>query len=299
MQAGKRIFPYPVINNSSDYNSYKNSSYSLEFDDEDNTDNMILKNVRIVTNSEQLKKMLNDNTVLAVVVIDCSRTIYKHTECISLEPKDIVIPLSNLKGKVEISSFVYANKEIENYSSDDFLEDYEGYKFNIEKYSIFAADDGYTEKVEYDDAEDKKVSSIFSIVKSFNKDLKCMEVYLEERKIKIVLPEKEFNFYDGLKMQDSFSNIFFSIIIIPALTNCLKDLQKEEKPLEDIVDQYSWFNSIKRGYKKINGVELDDTLFKQLDILNFSQQIMNNCLINSIDDFVNIINRKNEDMEDE
>jgi hypothetical protein len=299
MQLGKRIIPYPIINSLNNNNSYKNASYSLEFEDYEDPNNFVLKNAKINTNSEELKNMLKENILNAVVVIDCSRTIFKRIENISTDSKDIVIPLSNLKGRVEISSFVYANKSINNYSSDDFLEDYEGYSFNIEKYSFFAVDDGFTVKVEYDDSEDKKVSSIFSIIKSYNESLKCMEVYPEERKIKIVLPKKEFNYYAGLKTREIFSNIFFSIILIPALVDCLKDLQKEEKSIESIVEQYSWFNSIKRAYKKLYSVEIDDVAFKQLNALTFSQEAINFCLISSIDDFVKIINRKNENMEDE
>lgn len=302
MQIGKKIFPYPVLNNAENYNCYKDSIYALEYDEVEDNNNFILKNVRVFTNNEHLINMLNEKIAKAVVIIECKSTIFKHIEEIELKAKDITIPIKNLSGQVEVSSIVYAKQELLNYYSESFIEDYENYKFNIDKYSILAIDDGFTFKIEYDDFEDKKVSSIFSIIKSYNEELKTMKVYPDDRKIKIELPEEQFTKYDSLKGQEIFSNIFFSIIIIPALSMCLKDIQNEvkyqNKIIADVREQYSWFASIQNAYKKIAGSQLDEESFLQLDVLEFSQQIMNTCSVLSITDFYNIISRTSKEDDD-
>jgi len=303
MQIGKKGFPYPILNNAKNFNCYLHDTYALEFDEVEENNNYILKNIRIETNSELLKKLLELKKAKAMVMIECSSTIYKHSEEISLIPKDIIIPINNLSGKVEISSITYATETIEELSSNNFIEDFSGYKFRIEKYCPIAIDDGITSKVEYDDFDDKKVSSIFSVVKSYDTNKKIMAVINDDKKIKIELPEEEYNNFDRLNGQSIFQHIFFSLIIIPALSMCLRDLQEEikyhNKMIEDIIDVHSWFVSVKNAYKKITSTDLSEDLFVSTDVLELSQMIMDDCIINSIDDFYNIITRTTDLDEEE
>jgi len=303
MQIGKRGYPYPILNNATNYNCYKKSTYSLEYESEEEHNNFTLKNVRIETNSDELKCLIEKKLVKAMIVIESSSTIFKYSEEISTTPKNIVIPIGNLSGKIEISSIVYATENIVGFSSNDFTEDFDNYKFNIEKYCPIAIDDGYVVKVEYNDFDDRKVSSIFSVVESYDSELKNMKVINGDRKIKIELPEDEFKKFDALNGQSIFYNIFFSIIIIPALSSCLKDFQSEvkyqEKTIEDISDSHSWFLSIQNVYKKIYNNDIKDEEFINLDALEFSQTIFDYCTVNSIKDFYDIIKRKTDTSEED
>ena len=134
MQLGKRGFPYPILNNAKNFNCYINSTYSLEFEEVEEGDNYILKNIRVETNSDTLKELLNLGKAKAMVMIECSATLFKYSEEISLLPKDIIIPINKLSGRVEISSITYATETINELSSDDFIDDFSGYKFKILKY---------------------------------------------------------------------------------------------------------------------------------------------------------------------
>lgn len=302
MQIGKKGYPYPVLNNAKNFNCYKNETYSLELEEIEDGNNYILKNTRIETNSNLLKGLLNSGKVKAMIMIECSATLFKHSEQISLEPKDVIIPISQLSGRVEISSITYATETITDFSSQDFIDEYSGYKFKIEKYCPVALDDGIISKIEYDDLEDRKVSSIFSVVKSFDSDKKIMTVINDDKKIKIELPEHEYENFDRLNGQSIFQHIFFSIIIIPALSMCLKELQDElryqNKMIEDIVDVHTWFISVQNAYKRLTGTTLTEEIFMAFDVLELSQMIMDDCIVNSIDDFHDIITRTS-DMEEE
>lgn len=302
MQIGKKGYPYPVLNNAKNFNCYMNDTYSLELEEIEDGDNYILKDVRIETNSELLKRLLETKKAKAMIMIESSATIYKRSEEISLEPKDIIIPINKLSGRVEISSITYATETITDLSSLDFIDDFSGYKFRIEKYCPIAIDDGRVLKIEYDDLDDKKVSSIFSVVKSFDPDKKIMTVINDDKKIKIELPEKEYKNFDRLNGQSIFQHIFFSIIIIPALSMCLKEIQDElkyhNKMIEDIIDVHTWFISVQNAYKRITETTLTEEIFLATDVLELSQLIMDDCIVNSIDDFHDIITRTN-DIEEE
>lgn len=303
MQIGKKGFPYPILNNAKNFNCYVNDTYALELEEVEDGDNYVLKNVRIETNSKLLKELLNNNKAKAMIMIECSPTLFKHSEEISTEPKDIIIPINKLSGRVEISSITYATDTISEFKSSDFIDDYSGYSFKIEKYCPIALDDGIVSKIEYDDSEDKKVSSIFSVVKSFDSDKKIMTVINDDKKIKIELPEQEYENFDRLNGQTIFQHIFFSIIIIPALSMCLKEIQDElkyqNKIIEDIIDVHTWFISVQNSYKKLTGTELTEEVFMALDVLELSQMIMDDCIVNSIDDFHDIITRTSDSDEEE
>lgn len=303
MQISKKGFPYPTLNNAKNYNCFKNSTYELCFEEEITETSCILKNVRISTNNELLIQLINKKKVQPMIMIECSSTIYKYSEAISLEEKNIEIPIGNLSGSVEISSIVYALERLEDFESEDFIDEYQGYKFSIEKYCPVAIDDGVTLTIEYDDLNDKKVSSIFSVVKSFDPDKKIMTVINDDKKIKIELPENEYNNFDKLNGQDIFQNVFFSIIIIPALTMCLGEIQEgvryNGKTIEDIVEEHKWFLSVNNAYKKIYGVDITLDTLKNINILELSQNVMNDCIVNSINDFLEIITRTSGNEEEE
>lgn len=303
MQISKKGFPYPTLNNARNYNCFKNSIYELCFEEEITEKSCLLKNVRIATDSELLIKLINEKKVQPMIMIECSSTIYKHSEAISIEEKNIEIPIGNLSGPVEVSSIVYTLERIEDFESPDFIDEYQGYKFNIEKYCPIAIDDGVTLTIEYDDLNDKKVSSIFSVVKSFDSEKKVMTVINDDKKIKIELPENEYNNFDRLNGQEMFQNVFFSIIIIPALTICLSEIQEgvryNNKTIEDIIDEHKWFLSVNNAYKKINGEDITLDILKNINILELSQSVMNDCIVNSINDFLEIITRTSVTEEEE
>lgn len=298
MQIGKKGFPYPVLNNAKNFNCYVNDTYALELEEVEDGDNYILKNVHIETNSKLLKELLYNKKAKAMIMIECSPTLFKHSEEISTEPKDIVIPINKLSGRVEISSITYATDTINDFKSSDFIDDYSGYSFKIEKYCPIALDDGIVSKIEYDDLEDKKISSIFRVVPSFDSERKIMNIINGDKIIKIEIPKHEHENFDRLNGQPIFQHIFFSIIIIPALSMCLKEIQDElkyqNKIIEDIIDVHTWFISVQNSYKKLTGTELTEEMFMALDVLELSQMIMDDCVVNSIDDFYDIITRTSD-----
>ena len=152
MRVGRKLFPYPVINNSEKISSFKDSTFSLVYEDESDEENLILKDAHLIIDDMNLISLISQGKVKGALIVECSATIYREKFDIGMKNRDIIIPLSELNDKVYISSFLYATENISNYKSENFLEDYEDYSFNIEKYDILAADDGFMKIIEYDKA---------------------------------------------------------------------------------------------------------------------------------------------------
>lgn len=295
-------YPYPIITNDTSLSSYDGITYSFSFDKETTENQLILKNAKIETDSKTLINLLKENKVKAVAFVTCTRTYYRYTTEIGLEPRDITLKLGDLKDKVTISAYVYTNEDLNNYKSDECNEFYKDYSFDIDKYCLFAIDDGYKLPVEYDDYSDKKVSSIFSVAEIEEDVDRLIKVYPEEKNIVIAIPKKECDDYYNMKDLEDYSALFLSLLGCPALSSCLSELQKEGKSIEEIVEQYSWFKTIVKAYKRLNGVDLDDSLFEQMNCFEFSQQALGNCNVNAIStiltNYQKAIKSVNEDEEE-
>lgn len=290
MQIGNKLFPYPTINNSNLRSCFKGTTYSFKSTDRNDGQNYILEDACIEINNENIKRMIEENQLGVGLIIECSATVYRKMFEITTEPQTIKIPIGDLRDKVEISCYIYAKIDLEDFNDNDFLDDYNGYSFKIDKNDIIAIDDGYTTVIDYDESIDKKVSSIFQIIR--DKSANSMIIENKAKKIVISLPEEEFTYYDNLRKNDNFQNIFFSMIAIPALTYCLKEFQDAIKiggyDLDSIEMEYNWFISVKNAYKKQYGVELTESILKNDNVSVISQKLLNDGNLNGIKDLFSI-----------
>ncbi len=298
MRVGKKLFPYPVINNSEKVSSFKDSSFSLVYEDDSDDEFLILKDAHLVIDDLNLVNLMSKGMVIGALVIECSATIYRVTKEISLENRDIIIPLSELNDKVYISSFLYATDNITDYKSENFLDDYEDYSFNIEKYDILAADDGFYKIIEYDQEEDQKNDSIFSVIKTKNID--NMLVDINQKKIIIKLPENEYGLYYNLRFNKAYQPLFLSMMAIPALSSVLQKFKDQDYDIDDIADDYYWFNAIMVSYENVYGKKLTNESFNEIDSLTLAQKLLNNSTIDGINKLFRLdMNRKMGVMSDD
>ena len=59
MRVGKKLFPYPVINNSEKVSSFKDSSFSLVYEDASDDEFLILKDAHLVIDDLKIKRLTN------------------------------------------------------------------------------------------------------------------------------------------------------------------------------------------------------------------------------------------------
>lgn len=294
MQIGNKLFPYPTLNNIVERSCFNDTKYSFECNDYSDDQYYVLEDAHIKINNKMLEDMINSGILGVGMIIECSSTIYRKMFELSTVPQTIKIGIGNLRDKVVVSCYIYAKQDIDKFFSSDFLEDYEGVSFKIEKNDIIAIDDGYTTVIDFDESIDKKVASIFEVIR--NKDVETMTIEGNARSIVISLPEEEFANYNTLSKNDNYQNIFFSMLAIPALNLCLKEFQDNIRfdiyDLDSVEMEYRWFISIKNAYKKVYGIELTEEIFKGIDTYVLSQKLLNNGVLNGVKDLFDLSIRK-------
>lgn len=285
MRLGRRLFPYPILNNEKLYSQFKDSTFVLSYEEELTDDEYILKDIRCELTSETLIELINEEKARIVCVIECAETMFRKNYVLFLEPTTIKLPLRDLNGKISVSAFVIANEDIEDYFSTDFLEDYEDYHFLIEKNDILAVDDGFVNKVSFNEEEDTKKSSIFIVIKDKTIKDETMQIEYDASKITISLPEEQWNTYEKTKRMKKLESLYFSIIAIPALSYALASLQAKGDSGVDILRiDYKWFNSFAVQYVKVHGEELTDEEFFKMNPNVEAQRLMNTPVTKALDD---------------
>ena len=294
MQIGNKLFPYPVLNRTKNLSAYKTSEFSFDYEEEQDDENYILHNVCYTLTNDELNELIESGRAEARLLVECSETIFRENYPLTAEPTDIKIPYGSLRGRVVISCFVFAKETIEHFSSDDFLEDYYGYSFDIEPYSIMAVDDGFTTVIDYDETTDDKVSSIFLVIS--NEDTEVVKYRSQGTKIIIDVPSDAFISYDTLKMNEYTRNIYFGLLAIPALQHMLQrvqmDMMVNNTTLHDETIEYTWIESVRAAYKKKFEEELDDQIFLSEDTESLAQKLMNYGSSKALGDVFDIVTRQ-------
>ena len=246
-----------------------------------------LKKVRYSTDSELLKKLIDDKKVEVALIIECSETIYRKKIILNEEGIDISLYKSDFSGRVVYSMYAYTTQDIILETSDEFLEDYQGINYDLEKYSIIAADDGRTIYMNHEEAEDNVVKSIFSVIPSLDNNDNVFHVdYETGKKITISLSENDFNNYNEMFNIDTYKELFFSVLLIPslteALTRCKMLVVNDEYELDDVEQAYKWFKSIIMAYEKQIGKEFTVEDFKDISPVVLAQQLLGKPLSQSL-----------------
>ncbi len=289
MRIGKRLFPYPILNNDRSLSSYKDSSFELVVEIETQSDKLLLKNVHYEMNNHTLETLIFDNKVNVMCVVECSATVFRESFEIDEEGHDKELNIRDFNGRVEVSAFAYAKEDIPEFWDEDFVEEYVDTSFPIAKYDILAVDDGITTRVDFDEERDTKISSIFLVTKNLSEDAREIDVKPSSRKISITVPESQFNFYEKVKATSHLKNIFFTFLIIPALIHTLEEIKREANGFENAEIDYSWFKSVQNAYKEKAGEELDEETFESESAISIAQKVMEYPIINGFDELRDLI----------
>lgn len=305
MRIGNRLFPYPTLNNNQELSKYKNSNFSFTFETDSNgkvlieEDSLVLKNIKFTLEDSYLKTLYDAEIIDCSLIVESSVASFREIFSLKETPQNITVDKKKVADEVVLSAYLWAKEEIHSFSSEHFNDVYNGISFEIEKYDILAIDDGFTFRVDID-SNDNKVSSIFSIVKTYN-NCKEMEVTNERDKIVISLSEDYFTKYNSIKLQAGTNNIMFGMLAIPSLISVLSEIKAnvDFESIDEIIEQNRWFKSICMSYERETGQELDLELFKETKPITIAQKVINYALVNGLNDYAEFMLHGNTENEDE
>ena len=263
MLVGNKLFSYPVLNKENSKSTYLNRAFEFKYDEEETDEQYFLKNIHFQSDSELLKTLYSEGKIKVKCVVECSQSIFRRSFEITDKPEnDICLNKADVTEKVVISAFAYATDNIA-LESNEFIDDYQGVKYEIEKYDILAVDDGFSFFARKEEKEDNIVHSIFSIIPDHElKEEDGYEVNIKGKKITVSLNDKAFGNYKIIYTTPAYKEIFFGMILVHALEMALsaaiKMTKEEEKDVDDVCNKYRWFSSVVKSYLLREGKELTE-----------------------------------------
>jgi len=300
MQLKNRLFPYPILNHNKVSSSFNNFDFLLSYGAEETNESYILRNAKFVTESNFILKLYHEGKIKIFVIVECSKTVYRKAFEITEIGSDIVLSKVDFTERVDISLFAFATDQL-NFHSNEFAEDFCGIDFEIDKYDIVAANDGFNIRFIHDESEDNLAQSIFSIV---NSDKLTDGVFIVDsditasKKILISLSENDYKNYKIIYSQPPYKEVFFNMLLVPALIEslflCKNYLDaNSSRDLDDVGDNYNWFRSIIYSYKRLKGVDLTIEEFRKVSAVVLAQELLAKPLGESFKNLLEVNNREN------
>lgn len=297
MQVKNRLFPYPVINHNKILSNFGTSDFVLLFEKEETDKAFIMKNARFYTESKLINQLYDDGKIKISCVIECSYTVYRKAFELGKTGKDLILSKVDFNERVDVSMFATATQDFE-LVSDELDDDYAGITFELEKYDIVGANDGFNVRFKHEESEENLAQSIFSIITSHDFTPGAYTVECNTgKKIVVTMSDKDYKNYKVIYTVPAYKEVFFNMLLVPALIEGLTLcktylLEDSSRDLEDVGNQYLWFRSIVKSYKRLKGIDLSIDEFARVSLAFFAQELLGKPLGESLSKLVQEINRE-------
>ncbi|EJT5917557.1 hypothetical protein N2W20_002055 [Clostridium perfringens] len=279
-----RQFPHPVLN---EFDSgYENAKFKSVV----NTkleNGYININVNFILSCGYLESLIKVGLASYAVHLECKSTRFRMIEKSNESLINIDIDSKRVNKEIEVCCLIVANQNIDDFKSDDFIEDFNGVSFQIDRGEILAHDTDKIINIEKSGDSDK-VPSIFAITFEEGKLKTPLNWQASGKKIIIKISKDNFTRYKQLAKIENFRPALANILIIPVLTDIISVIK------EDSEDGVYSLSSEDECYKVIEdklvalGYE-SPTKLKSETSVSVAYQLLGNLLDNSLialEDFI-------------
>lgn len=260
MQLSNFVFPHPVLSKYTD-----DIAGSIDCEQsiiEETEDYSVSFNYEM--ENEELLSMLKAGKAANICEVQCSATMYRQIHSTAEDEIEFKIPRKHVRGRVELECFLISREKISEYNVKNCHPDYVGYSFDIDEGDLL----GYYGKFSFNaDIRYQKLKAVSSFLEVVPDDVENAEFILEEPKIIVKLPKKDFEKYaqSHIGKNEEFSPIFHSSIVFSALLHALHNIKDHF--------ERTWAEVIKirmKDEEELNELSLED----KSDIPRIAQQLL-------------------------
>ena len=220
MKIENRIFPYPVFG----INQPKlfKSNLTVEFKRK-----KAIFQVSNVIDCSEFQKRIKKKDFSVVVHIYCSSTYFRESDICKNLVESIKIDSDRLNDIVELSFFICANKDIEDFVSESYIAPFNNIKFSFKKGDILAFS-GSSKVIAKKSPEELKSVSSFMQIDTTGKKNHPMRLDYDDEKLIIRLSIEDYKCYQLISKDELLSLSLHGSIVLPALAEAIRFITDDE-----------------------------------------------------------------------
>ncbi len=248
-------YPYPVLRSEAvDFTkSVFNDDISLE-----TTQKGYILRTNFSVSDKCIDEMINSGRLSFAVNIVCKSTMLRKMVFVDAEHPEIVIDSGDVHYAVSYGAYILAVEDIDDYYSDDFVEDYKNIHFKLKKGDIV----GIGLEKRFDALFEKDIihdaSSIINVVSSDQE--KYMTVDLDNSRIKVILPTDQCTVYKSMKGKKNKYPLLHATVTVPALIEAISAISIND---DNELSQRPWFITLQKAIADLSLIsgESEDFLY--------------------------------------
>lgn len=259
MKITKRLYAYPVL--AADKDDYRKAIFSVEMSEHMELTDFVL-HFSVQLTSESLIHMIGQGEAEYLIHIECSSTAFRKAYHFASPQFEVRIPLEKINHMVEIVAFVVTKKHISGFHSEEWVDDFSGLQFDLEKGSILAYQNLPNLSIAKSMHQSAAQPSLFYVRKRQDDGRQGMQLFLEGDKILISLLEPEYRLYQQFNNDTEMQPVLNAMLILPALVYMFEELDQEYE--EDATDRHdytgcAWYEALEQSYRS-RGKDFEETL---------------------------------------
>lgn len=250
MKLKPKSYPHPVLGNKDDV-----SGYAFQADFNISTDRKFYYlNIGFMCSNPTLRRLVSTQQAAYVVHIECTNTLFRQGFTTSESRIEEKISADDLKGTVEVTFFICAQTDIDDYRIEGSHSDYSNAGFQANKGDVLAVYEQLIFQAEKDYDAVKNITSIMQLERAKDPLSKEMEVAFQPEKIRIFLPHSDFDLYNRLKSNPGLQDVLTCGIVLPVLVQAVGFL-KTDKEADESLEDSPWLGVLKT---RLSGETLND-----------------------------------------
>jgi hypothetical protein len=256
-------YPYPVLY--FENNDYRDSNFYVEYATQESFDELKI-NVLFVLENLGIQNLIECQKAVYMVHVECQQTSFRKSYLTNETEFNFNVNLNELRGKVNIHSFVIAQCSINNYTNPLLDDWYTGVTVNYEKGNFIAIGNAIELTLNEENTDLLDLPSIVDIHRAENNEY--MEVDMFSDNIIITLPSYEYDFY-AYNANSMFKNSILNMVIFPSLIYVFSKLKESKEEIEE----FTWYQVMEKLFKE-NNCRFDDIGTDNLPALKAAQLIL-------------------------
>ncbi|PMG28018.1 hypothetical protein BCU94_18485 [Shewanella sp. 10N.286.52.C2] len=246
----QKAFPYPVLRPHND--DYLDSDIQTTAEFLIDHDNKKVKfNASLAISSEAIQELIESNKANYSIIISCRSTFFRKSLRTNSDEIEYEFNYGDFRDEVEVTCFVTASEDIDNFLPEDLNPEFGDLAFNIEKGDVLALDEPQISFFDRDSF--KPLASIFSLIQSNNRSDNEFRVELDHDDITIAVSPTTKQMIDIARNNPSHLAVLMNSLYFSALVEAINQIQQA-------VDEYEnnkWASVLSRKIHNTENIDID------------------------------------------